>query len=147
MVVAVLTLLCSLARLPRPARVALVALASLTFVALVRPEPAVLRAAVMAAFALTGVAIGRPAQSVPALAASVVGLLVVDPWLARSFGFVLSAAATAGLVLLAAPLAARLAPWTGDAAAFALAVPLAAQAACGPVLVLLDPSVSTVSIR
>lgn len=145
-VVAVLTLLCSLARLPRPVRVALVALASLAFVALVRPEPAVLRAAVMAAFALTGVAIGRSSQSVPALAASVVGLLVVDPWLARSFGFALSAAATGGLVLLAAPLAARLAPWTGDAAAFALAVPLAAQAACGPVLVLLDPSVSTVSV-
>lgn len=145
-VVAALTLLCSLARLPRPVRVLLVALASLTFVVLVRPEPAVLRAAVMAAFALTGVAIGRPSQSVPALAASVIGLLVVDPWLARSFGFALSAAATAGLVLLAAPLAARLAPWTGDAAAFALAVPLAAQAACGPVLVLLDPSVSTVSV-
>ncbi|MFD6141341.1 ComEC/Rec2 family competence protein [Promicromonospora sp. NPDC060271] len=145
-VVAVLTLLCSLARLPRPVRVTLVALASLTFVALVRPEPAVLRAAVMAAFALTGVAIGRPSQSVPALAASVVGLLVADPWLARSFGFALSAAATGGLVLLATPLAARLAPWTGDAAAFALAVPLAAQAACGPVLVLLDPSVSTVSV-
>lgn len=145
-VVAVLTLLCSAARVPRPVRVALVALASLTFVALVRPEPAVLRAAVMSAFALAGVAAGRPAQSVPALAASVVGLLVVDPWLARSFGFALSAAATAGLVLLAAPLAARLAPWTGDAAAFALAVPLAAQAACGPVLVLLDPSVSTVSV-
>jgi competence protein ComEC len=145
-VVAVLTLLCSMARLPRPFRVALVALASLAFVALVRPEPAVLRAAVMAAFALTGVAIGRPSQSVPALAASVVGLLVVDPWLARSFGFALSAAATAGLVLLAAPLAARLGPWTGDAAAFALAVPIAAQAACGPVLVLLDPSVSTVSV-
>ena len=145
-VVAVLTLLCSLARLPRPVRVALVALASLAFVALVRPEPAVLRAAVMAAFALTGVALGRPSQSVPALAASVVGLLVVDPWLARSYGFALSAAATGGLVLLAAPLAARLAPWTGDAAAFALAVPLAAQAACGPVLVLLDPSVSTVSV-
>ncbi len=145
-VVAVLTLLCSLARLPRPARVALVALASLAFVALVRPEPAVLRAAVMAAFALTGIAMGRPSQSVPALAGSVVGLLVVDPWLARSFGFALSAAATGGLVLLAAPLAARLAPWTGDAAAFALAVPLAAQAACGPVLVLLDPAVSTVSV-
>ncbi|GHH67311.1 ComEC/Rec2 family competence protein [Promicromonospora soli] len=145
-VVAVLTLLCSAARLPRPVRVLLVAIASLAFVMLVRPEPAVLRAAVMAAFALTGVAIGRPSQSVPALAASVVGLLVVDPWLARSFGFALSAAATAGLVLLAAPLAARLAPWTGATAAFALAVPLAAQAACGPVLVLLDPSVSTVSV-
>src|SRR5690606_11033500 len=113
---------------------------------LVRPEPAVLRAAVMAGFALTGVALGRPAPSAPALAAAVVGLLVVDPWLARSYGFVLSAAATGGLVLLAAPLAARLTPWTGRAAAFALAVPTAAQAACGPVLVLLDPSVSTVSV-
>ncbi|GAA2240238.1 hypothetical protein GCM10010413_47620 [Promicromonospora sukumoe] len=145
-VVTVLTLLCSAARLPRPVRVLVVALASLAFVLLVRPEPAVLRAAVMATFALTGVALGRPSQAVPALAASVIGLLVVDPWLARSFGFALSAAATAGLVLLAAPLAARLAPWTGEAMAFALAVPLAAQAACGPVLVLLDPSVSTVSV-
>ncbi|MFI2366398.1 ComEC/Rec2 family competence protein [Promicromonospora sp. NPDC019610] len=145
-VVTVLTLLCSVARLPRPVRVLVIALASLAFVLLVRPEPAVLRAAVMAAFALTGVALGRPSQAVPALAASVVGLLVVDPWLARSFGFALSAAATAGLVLLAAPLAARLAPWTGEALAFGLAVPLAAQAACGPVLVLLDPSVSTVSV-
>ncbi|MEV0892445.1 ComEC/Rec2 family competence protein [Promicromonospora sp. NPDC050262] len=145
-VVAVLTLLCSVARLPRPVRVLVIALASFAFVLLVRPEPAVLRAAVMAAFALTGVALGRPSQAVPALAASVVGLLVIDPWLARSFGFALSAAATAGLVLLAAPLAARLAPWTGEALAFALAVPLAAQAACGPVLVLLDPSVSTVSV-
>nr|BFF21119.1 hypothetical protein GCM10025730_46400 [Promicromonospora thailandica] len=145
-VVAVLTLLCSVARVPRAVRVVLVALASLTFVALVRPEPAVLRAAVMAAFALAGVALGRPAPSAPALAASVVGLLVVDPWLARSFGFALSAAATAGLVLLAAPLAARLEPWTGRAGAFALAVPSAAQAACGPVLVLLDPAVSTVSV-
>lgn len=145
-VVAVLTLLCSVARVPRAARVVLVALAALAFVALVRPEPAVLRAAVMAGFALTGVALGRPARSAPALAGAVVGLLVVDPWLARSYGFVLSAVATGGLVLLAAPLAARLAPWTGSAAAFALAVPTAAQAACGPVLVLLDPSVSTVSV-
>ncbi|MFD7023023.1 ComEC/Rec2 family competence protein [Promicromonospora sukumoe] len=145
-VVTVLTLLCSAARLPRPVRVLVVALASVAFVLLVRPEPAVLRAAVMAAFALTGVALGRPSQAVPALAASVIGLLMVDPWLSRSFGFALSAAATAGLVLLAAPLAARLAPWTGEAVAFALAVPLAAQAACGPVLVLLDPSVSTVSV-
>lgn len=145
-VVAVLTLLCSTARLPRPVRVLAIALASLAFVLLVRPEPAVLRAAVMAAFALTGTALGRPSQALPALAGSVVGLLVVDPWLSRSFGFALSAAATAGLVLLTAPLSARLAPWTGQALAYAVAVPLAAQVACGPILVLLDPSVSTVSV-
>lgn len=145
-VVAVLTLLCSAARLPRPGRVLVIALASVAFVLLVRPEPAVLRAAVMAAFALAGTALGRPSQALPALAGSVVVLLVVDPWLSRSFGFALSAAATAGLVLLTAPLSARLAPWTGRALAYAVAVPLAAQVACGPILVLLDPSVSTVSV-
>ncbi|WP_344103954.1 ComEC/Rec2 family competence protein [Myceligenerans crystallogenes] len=145
-VMAVLSALCAVARLPRAGRVALIAVASCTFLVLVRPEPAVLRAGVMAAFALTGLALGRPAASVPALAGSVIGLLVVDPWLARSFGFALSAAATAGLVLLVAPLARRLTPWIGGPAAFALAVPLAAQLACGPVLVLLDPSVPTMSV-
>ncbi|WP_211240027.1 ComEC/Rec2 family competence protein, partial [Promicromonospora kroppenstedtii] len=62
-VVAVLTLLCSAARLPRPGRVLVIALASVAFVLLVRPEPAVLRAAVMAAFALAGTALGRPSQA------------------------------------------------------------------------------------
>ncbi|MCF4121569.1 ComEC/Rec2 family competence protein [Antribacter sp. KLBMP9083] len=145
-VVAVLTGLCATARMPRAARVGVLAVAAAGFVVLVRPEPSVLRAAVMTAFALAGTAIGRPSQAVPALAATAVGLLVVDPWLSRSFGFALSAAATAGLVLLVAPLGRRLEPWIGRVPAFALAVPVAAQAACGPILVLLSPSVSAVTV-
>ncbi|WP_125777018.1 ComEC/Rec2 family competence protein [Antribacter gilvus] len=145
-VVAVLTALAATARLPRAGRVLLVAVAAGGFVALVRPEPSVLRAAAMTALALAGTSLGRPSQAVPALGATILALLVVDPWLSRSFGFALSATATAGLVLLTAPLAARLTPWTGGPLAFALAVPVAAQLACGPVLVLLDPSVSAVSV-
>ncbi|RPF20577.1 ComEC/Rec2 family competence protein [Myceligenerans xiligouense] len=145
-VIALLTGIAGTLGAPRWARVVLLALAGAAFVALVRPEPSVLRAAAMAGFALVGLVLGRPAQSVPALAGTVIGLLVADPWLSRSFGFALSASATAGLVLLVPPLVARIAPWTGKAFAFALAVPLAAQVACGPVLVLLEPEVSLVSV-
>ncbi|MBO0608084.1 ComEC/Rec2 family competence protein [Myceligenerans salitolerans] len=145
-VIALLTGIAGTLGAPRWARVVLLAVAGTAFVALVRPEPSVLRAAVMAGFALVGTVLGRPAQSVPALAGTVIGLLVADPWLARSFGFALSAAATAGLVLLVPPLVSRIAPWTGRPVAFAVAVPLAAQAACGPVLVLLEPEVSLVSV-
>jgi len=145
-VVAMLTALCALARAPRGVRVAVVAAAAVAFVLLVRPEPSVLRAAWTCAVALLALALGRPSSGAPALAAAATALLVVDPWLARSYGFVLSCAATAGLVLLAGPLARRLAPWTGRPAAFALAVPWAAQAACGPVLLLLDPHVPLASV-
>ncbi|MGW8565540.1 ComEC/Rec2 family competence protein [Isoptericola sp. NPDC055881] len=145
-VVATLTLLCALVRAPRGVRVAVVALVAAAFVLLVRPEPSVLRAAWTCAAALLGVALGRPSSGAPALAAAATVLLVVDPWMARSYGFVLSCAATAGLVLLAGPLARRLAPWTGRPLAFALAVPWAAQAACGPVLLLIDPHVPLLSV-
>ncbi|MEN5075865.1 ComEC/Rec2 family competence protein, partial [Isoptericola cucumis] len=145
-VVATLTALCALLRAPRWVRVVAVGAVALGFVALVRPEPSVLRAAWTCAFALLGLALGRPSAGLPALAGAATVLLVVDPWLARSYGFVLSCAATAGLVLLAGPLARRLAPWTGRPLAFGLAVPWAAQAACGPVLVLLDPRVPLTSV-
>ncbi|SKC68076.1 ComEC/Rec2 family competence protein [Krasilnikoviella flava] len=145
-VVAALTALCALARAPRTVRVVVVAAVAAAFVLLVRPEPSVLRAAWTCAAALLGLALGRPSAGAPALAAAATVLLVVDPWLARSFGFVLSCAATAGLVLLAGPLARRLTPWTGRPLAFALAVPWAAQAACGPVLLLIDPHVPLMSV-
>ncbi|MFI2101938.1 ComEC/Rec2 family competence protein [Isoptericola sp. NPDC019693] len=145
-VVATLTGLCALVRAPRALRVGVVAVVAAAFVLLVRPEPSVLRAAWTCAVALLALALGRPSAGPPALAAAATVLLVVDPWLARSYGFVLSCAATAGLVLLAGPLARRLAPWTGRPLGFALAVPWAAQAACGPVLLLLDPHVPLMSV-
>lgn len=132
-------------RLPRALRVVAVVVALAGFVGLVHPGPSVLRAAAMGALGVGGLVVGRPARALPALGAGVVVLLVADPWLAREIGFVLSVLATAGLVLLAKPLAAH---WSGAGAsvAYALAVPIAAQSACAPVIVLMNPNVSTYAV-
>ncbi|WP_336725262.1 ComEC/Rec2 family competence protein [Cellulosimicrobium cellulans] len=145
-VVACVAGLCVLVRAARWARVVITGAAMAGFVVLVHPEPSVLRAAAMGAVGVVGIALGRPSRAMAALAAGVVVLLVLDPGLARSYGFVLSVAATAGLALLTTPLARRMAPWCGRTVAHVVAVPVAAQAACAPVLVLLDPSVSTWSV-
>ncbi|WP_402469232.1 ComEC/Rec2 family competence protein [Isoptericola aurantiacus] len=145
-VVTVVTALCVVLRLPRAVRVAVLAAVGTGFVLLVRPEPSVLRAAWTCAVALLGLALGRPSAGPAALAVAATTLLVVDPWQSRSFGFALSCAATAGIVLLTGPLARRLAPWCGGPGAFALAVPVAAQLACGPVLVLLAPALPVTSV-
>jgi competence protein ComEC len=117
---------------------ALAALAG--FVVLVTPEPSVVRAATMAAIALLAVAVGRPSAGVPVLCLAVLILLLADPWLSRSFGFALSATATAGLLLLAGPLTRALGRFLPMPVAAALALPLAAQVACQPIIALLDPT-------
>lgn len=121
------------------------AVASLTallgFVVLVTPQPSVLRAAVMATVIVIGGWGGRGARAVPALSLAVVGLLAVDPWLAVDYGFALSVLATGALLLLAPPLAARLGVWMPARVAAVLAVPIAAQVACQPVLLMLNPTV------
>ncbi len=132
--------------LPRRFRPPLAALTLIGFVIVARPEPSVLRAAVMGGVGLVGLATARGRQGVPALSAAIIALLVVDPWLARSYGFALSALATLGLLLFARPWAEALSRWLPRPLAMAIAVPLAAQAACGPVIVLLQGSVSLVSV-
>ena len=99
-----------------------------------------IRAAVMAAVALVALASGRPARGMPLLSVAVLILLVVDPWLSRSYGFALSVLATAGLLLLARPLAESLGRVLPRGLSLVLAVPIAAQLACQPVLLLLNPS-------
>ncbi|MEO7058685.1 MAG: ComEC/Rec2 family competence protein [Lapillicoccus sp.] len=119
------------------------------FVVLVRPEPSVVRAAAMGVVGLLGLSASRRRVGLPALAAAVIVLLGWDPWLARSFGFVLSTLATLGLLLFAAPwgaaisqrLPARIRSWGP-----ALAIPVAAQVVCAPVIVLLQSSVSTIGV-
>src|SRR5699024_6273574 len=124
---------------PRWLRAAAGAVALVGFVALVRPEGSVLRAAVMGGVLLLGLALRRPRSGLPALCVAVIVLLAADPWISRSYGFALSVAATAGLLLLAPSLTARLSEWLPRALAAAIAIPLSAQLACLPVLVLLQP--------
>ena len=111
------------------------------FVVLVTPEPSVVRSAVMAAIAMLAVALGRAGSGLSLLCLAVACTLVADPWLAASLGFALSVAATASLLVLARPLAAGLQRAMPRALAFALSVPIAAQLACGPLLVLINPVV------
>ncbi len=77
------------------------ALILVAFVLIARPSPSVLRAAVMGGIGLLALVTGRRRQAVPALCTAVLGLLVWWPQLAVDFGFALSVAATAGLVVLA----------------------------------------------
>ncbi|MBX9471035.1 ComEC/Rec2 family competence protein [Microcella sp.] len=131
----------TLARWRRPVRVG-VALAALAgFVVLVTPEPSVVRAAVMASVVLVALASGRPARGLPVLGVAVLGIVVLDPWISREYGFTLSVLATAALLVLAGPIAERLGRVLPAPLALWIAVPLAAQLACQPVLILLAPEV------
>lgn len=135
-----------LAGLGRRSRLVAAAVVLGGFVVLARPEPSVLRAAVMGVIGLLAVAGSRRRTGVPALSTAVLVLLVVDPWLARSYGFALSVLATLGLLLLARPWTSWLSRWLPAWLAAAIAIPLAAQAVCGPVVVLLSGQVSLVAI-
>jgi competence protein ComEC len=131
-----------------PVVIALVcAVALVGFVILARPSPSVVRAAAMGAIGLLGLAAGRPRAALPALAAGVAVLIVVDPELAGDVGFALSVLATGGLLLLAPKWrdALRDRGWPPGAAE-ALAVPAAAQVACGPVVAGISGSVSLVAV-
>lgn len=125
----------------RGVRVALALTALAGFVVLVTPEPSVVRAAGMAAIAMLAVALGRPAAGIGILSAAVSLLLIVDPWLSGSLGFALSVAATASLLLLARPLARGMERHLPRSVALALSIPIAAQLACGPLLVMITPTV------
>ena len=130
----------------RTKRVVAAMIALLAFVVLVTPQASVLRAAVMAAIVLVALASGRPVSGLPVMSLAVIVLLATDPWLARDYGFALSVLATGGLILLARPLASLLARKLPLSLATVIAVPLAAQLCCQPVLILLQPSLPTYGV-
>ncbi|HEX5016648.1 MAG TPA: ComEC/Rec2 family competence protein [Actinomycetes bacterium] len=116
------------------------------FVLLARPQPSVLRAAVMGSLALVAVCAAGQTQAARTLFAAVFVLLLADPWLARSWGFALSVAATAGLVLLARRWSARLPRSWPRPLRDALAVALAAQVVTLPLVVALSGHVPMLSV-
>jgi competence protein ComEC len=126
--------------LRRGARLGLALAVLIGFVVLVTPQPSVLRSAVMAAVALGVVAAGRPANGLSIVGVAALVLLASDPWLAVNYGFALSALATVGLLTLTSPIVQRLELLLPHWLALLVAVPLAAQLACQPILILLSPS-------
>lgn len=120
---------------------------TLAFVTLCRPDPSVLRAAATGLVGLLALATGRSRPAVPALAGAVLVLLLVDPYLARSYGFLLSVLATTGLLTLGRRWTTALRErgvWRHLAGPLAAAA--AAQALCSPATVLLAPRVSLVGV-
>jgi competence protein ComEC len=116
------------------------------FIVLARPDPSVLRSAAMGVVAIVGLGAGGRRRGLRALAIAVVVLVLVDPWLARSAGFTLSVAATGGILLLAPGWTRVLATWLPRPLAEAVAVPLAAQLVCTPVVAVLSEQVSLVAV-
>ena len=89
---------------------------------------------------------GRPGRNLGFLCLAVAVLLVSEPSLAGSPGFLLSVLATLGIILLARPLMARAPAWLPRPGAAALAVPLSAQLFCAPVIVGLQPQFTVFSL-
>jgi competence protein ComEC len=116
------------------------------FVLLARTEPSVLRAAVMGSVALLGLGIHGRERGPRALGVAVLVLLLVDPWLSRSAGFALSVCATAGILAFGPPWRDALGRWLPRWAAEAVAVPLAAQLACTPLVAGISGQVSLVAV-
>jgi competence protein ComEC len=112
------------------------------FVLVVGLDASVLRAALMGSIGLMALAGGRPGRGLSFLCLAVIGLLLADPSLGASYGFILSVFATLGIVTIGQ----QLVRWTPRAVprwvAAGLAVPLSAQLLCSPVIVLLQPQFS-----
>lgn len=121
------------ARVRRRATVAALAASLLGFMAITRFEPSVLRAGAMAALGVAGLAIGARRETLTALGAACLGLLVWDPFLVHALGFQLSVLATLGIVVLGPRLRTLVSPGRLGTAA---AVTLGAQLAVAPLIAL-----------
>lgn len=131
---------------PRTA-VAITGVSIVIFVVVVRPSPSVVRAAVMGAVGLLALVVRRRAQAMPALCAAVVILLLIWPAFAVAPGFILSVVATAGLIVVAPPIAERLRRRrVPRGVAEALAVAVAAQLVTTPIVVVFSGQISVIAI-
>ncbi|MFC5060976.1 ComEC/Rec2 family competence protein [Actinomycetospora atypica] len=140
-------LLVRLVRLGPRTGALLAVLALVGFVVLARPSPSVLRAGAMGSVVILALALGRRRSVLPALAATVVVLLLADPALATDAGFALSVLATGALVLLAPVIVGKLrARGVPPGFAEALAVPVAAHVVTAPVVAGLSGEVSLVAV-
>src|SRR5699024_1809884 len=115
----------------------------LLFIQIVGTQPSVLRAALMGAIGAWAMFFGRGSQALSILALTTILLLSLSPALIHEVGFQLSVIATAGIVVGAQPLERWLRPffdkflpdfWAGLFSS-SLAISIAAQIACQPLLI------------
>jgi competence protein ComEC len=122
-----------LRRLPLRAQLVAGLTVLVVFGTMTRWEPSVLRACAMAACSMTALYLGRPTAGIRVLALAVVVLVLADPFLVHSIGFLLSCGASAGIAVLAPAITARVPGphWLREP----LGVTLAAQIGVAPVLI------------
>jgi competence protein ComEC len=133
-----------LRRLPRSARLVATFAVLAVFGAMTRWEPSVLRAEAMVACAVVALHLGRPARAVRTLALAATVLLLVDPFLLHSVGFLLSCGASLGIAGLGPVIARGLRgpDWFRES----LATTTAAQLGVAPVLLSVFGSIPLVAV-
>ena len=104
----------------------------------------VVRSAIMAAATALGLALGRRAAAANGLCAAIAAMLVLDPATLGDAGFLLSAAATGGLLAFQSPLATRL-RWLPPLLGEGLATTLAATLPTLPIIAGIFGRVSLIS--
>jgi len=145
MVLGALAALLSVLKASRRLKTGLGFAAIVFFAVITRWEPSVLRASAMAAIALGAFLFGRKSDSIHILGIVLLGLLMFDPMMLWSIGFQLSFVATAGILLLRAPLVDRLKS-IPRLLAEPLAIGLAAQAAVFPLIAVHFGKISIASV-
>lgn len=145
-IISMIGTLLSLLKMNRKLLAFLQILSVLLLVELVHPTDSVKRAAIMSVIGLAGVWLNRRAVSLSALGCVICGWLLIDPYLACSYGFALSSAATASIILFSAPLTRKLTPYLGKTLASLLSVPIVAQAGCTPILLLMTDYISPLGV-
>ena len=145
-VLAGVALLLNLLPVKRIIRLALSFGAIVLYLGLVGPEPSVLRASVMVAVVLVGWSLGRRVHPLDAISLSIILLLLYLPALSLDYGFALSVLATLGLLVLAPRLVEHFEKKMPTWLAVVLSVSVAAQIACLPVLLVLQPKLPLYSV-
>nr|WP_163146916.1 ComEC/Rec2 family competence protein [Bifidobacterium ramosum] len=138
--------LCARLLMPRRLVAGCVSGAYLLLAAAMYPSDSVLRALVMGLLGAAAMFVGRRGQSVSALSWTVISVILIDPAMARSYGFALSSAAVLGIVLFAGPIGDRLAALMPRVVAEMLAMTLAAQSLTLPIQILMEPELSLASV-
>jgi len=100
-----------LTRLRRWSRLTLTLLVLAWFAIMTRLEPSVIRAVTMAGISATVFAIGGRLKAWQVLAATCIGLLLIDPFLLWSVGWWLSIGGSSGLILLSSRIRSTLECW------------------------------------
>lgn len=137
--------LCSRFLLPRAVTACCIAASYGLLASLMAPGDSVSRALIMGWFNAAAMAVGRRPQALSALCCTVIGTLLADPAMARSYGFALSCAAVLGIVILTGPLTSVFARILPKPIASGLAMTVAAQYATMPIQILMEPQLPVLS--